>query len=378
MKDYIALPVMQEVFFELLAGVSLKSKKSGYEITISDPENNNKPYDASPGLFIDGVTIKDAGVIAGLDPELVEKIDVIKEKYSVGDYLFYGIVNIITKSGDFNNVNLPDYAIRLPYRVIDPVYSFVSPDYSSAERKKSRIPDFRNTLYWNPSVKPDKKGKASIEFWTSDFSSDFEVNIQGITSQGGKVEPARVETSLPELIERARKYNLAIDMIVTGIASAAEPYTEKILKTASASGVKYYRLNWFEYDFKYGIWETLQKYRNILIDIVELNRKYKIHAGYQNHSGIWVGGPVWDLHELLRDFPPELLGSQYDVRHAMVEGTDTWMIGMRLIASHIKTLAIKDFTWKTEAGRPEPVSRIHLKKIRFFITAKYGETFITW
>ena len=184
MKDYIALPVMQEVFFELLAGVSLKSKKSGYEITIGDPYNNNKPYDASPGLFIDGVTIKDAGVIAGLDPELVEKIDVIKEKYSVGDYLFYGIVNIITKSGDFNNVNLPDYAIRLPYRVIDPVYSFVSPDYSSAERKKSRIPDFRNTLYWNPSLKPDNKGNASIEFWTSDFSSDFEVNIQGTTSEG--------------------------------------------------------------------------------------------------------------------------------------------------------------------------------------------------
>jgi sugar phosphate isomerase/epimerase len=173
---------------------------------------------------------------------------------------------------------------------------------------------------------------------------------------GGKVEPQAVETSLPELIERAGKYDLAIDMIVTGIASAAEPYTEKILKTASASGVKYYRLNWFEYDFKYGIWDTLQKYRNILGDIVELNRKYKIHAGYQNHSGIWVGGPVWDLHELLRDFPPELLGSQYDVRHAMVEGTDTWMIGMRLIASHIKTLAIKDFTWKTVAGRPEPVS----------------------
>jgi hypothetical protein len=40
-------------------------------------------------------------------------------------------VNIITKAGDFSNVTLPDYAIRLPYRVIDPVYSFVSPDYSS-------------------------------------------------------------------------------------------------------------------------------------------------------------------------------------------------------------------------------------------------------
>ncbi len=183
MKDYIALPVMQEVFFELLVGVFLKSKKSGYEIIMNDPVIN-KTYDVPPGLFIDGVMVKDPSVIAGLNPELVEKIDVVRDKYFVGDYLFFGIVNIITKAGDFSNVTLPDYAIRLPYRVIDPVYSFVSPDYSSVSMKRSRIPDFRNTLYWNPSVKPDKEGKARIEFWTSDIGSDYEINIQGITQEG--------------------------------------------------------------------------------------------------------------------------------------------------------------------------------------------------
>jgi len=183
---------------------------------------------------------------------------------------------------------------------------------------------------------------------------------------GGKVEPATVETDLPKLIDIAAKYNLATDMIVTGIVSAADPYTEKVLKTASANGIKFYRLGWLEYDNKSGIWETLQKFRSGLIDIVELNRKYKIHGGYQNHTGARVGGPVWDLHELLRDFPPEFLGSQYDVRHAMVEGTDTWMIGMRLIASHIRTLAIKDFTWKTTGGKPQPV------------TVPMGEGMIDW
>jgi hypothetical protein len=183
MKDYITLPVMQEVFFELIVGVFLKNKKSGYEITVSDPEYN-KVYETPPGLFIDGVAVKDPAVIAGLDPEIVEKIDVIRERYFVGDYLFYGIVNIITKAGDFSNVTLPDYAIRLSYRVIDPVNSFISPDYSSAELKKSRIPDFRNTLYWNPSVKPDQDGKKRVEFWSSDNKEDYLINIQGITQEG--------------------------------------------------------------------------------------------------------------------------------------------------------------------------------------------------
>jgi len=59
---------------------------------------------------------------------------------------------------------------------------------------------------------------------------------------GGKVEPAEVETILPRLINLARSHNLVIDMIVTDITGSARPYTENILRTASASGVKFYRL----------------------------------------------------------------------------------------------------------------------------------------
>jgi len=183
MKDYITLPLMQEVFFELLAGVLLKAKKGGYVIKINDPLNNT-PYENEPGMFVDGVMVKDASVIAALEPEVVEEIDVVREKYYVGDYLFNGIVNIITKAGDFSNAALPDYAVRIPYRVLDPVNTFLSPDYSSGDKKIKRIPDFRNTLYWNPSVKTDNSGKAKVELWSSDVITDYQVNIEGITEDG--------------------------------------------------------------------------------------------------------------------------------------------------------------------------------------------------
>jgi hypothetical protein len=183
MADYIKLPVMQEVFFELIPGVFLRNRKSGYEISISDPITN-KTYDKPPGLMVDGVIINNASIIANLDPELVEKIEVINERYFVGDYLFFGIVNIISNAGNFSSVTLPDYAIRLPYRVVDPVNSFVSPDYSSDETRNRRTPDFRTTLYWNPSILTDNGGKAVAWFWTSDNVSDYAINIQGITQEG--------------------------------------------------------------------------------------------------------------------------------------------------------------------------------------------------
>lgn len=183
MDDYIKLPVMQEVFFELMPGVFLKSRKSKYEITVSDPVENTV-YEKPPVLFIDGVVINDPAIIANLDPELVERIDAVRAKYFVGDYMFYGLVNVITRAGNFSNIILPDYAVRVPYQVIDPVKTFTSPDYQDDKNKKNHFPDFRNTLYWNPSVKADKSGKIRAEFWSSDFASDYDVVIQGFTSDG--------------------------------------------------------------------------------------------------------------------------------------------------------------------------------------------------
>jgi len=190
--------------------------------------------------------------------------------------------------------------------------------------------------------------------------------IDLVVRPGGRVEPAVVEKELPERITEAKKYNLVTDMMVSGITSATDPFTERVLKTASAAGIKYYRLGWFDYDQKKDIWESLQKSRIVIKEIADLNKKYSIHGGYQNHAGPRVGGPVWDLHELLKDIPAEYLGSQYDVRHAMVEGANTWILGMRLIAPHIKTLAIKDFTWKNVNGKTQAV------------TVPMGEGMINW
>ncbi len=183
---------------------------------------------------------------------------------------------------------------------------------------------------------------------------------------GGKIEPERVETDLPLLVNEAKKYNLAFDMMVTAILSASDPYTDRILKTAAASGVKFYRFGWADYNLKAGIVESINNFHEELIRLTQINKKYGIAGSYQNHAGARLGGPVWDLNELLRDLPPEFTGAQYDVRHAMVEGTNTWMLGMRLIAGKINTLALKDFIWKTVNGKPEAV------------TVPMGEGMINW
>ena len=175
--------------------------------------------------------------------------------------------------------------------------------------------------------------------------------IEWSVRAGGHVEPEKVEKDLPRAVEAARKAGLTVNMLVTSIISADDKYTVPILKTASSLGIKFYRFGYFVYDDKIGIWNSLQKIKADLKKLETLNRKYKIHGAYQNHSRVRVGGPVWDVYEIIRDLDPEFVGCQYDVRHALVEGTTSWTTGFKLIAPWIKCTALKDSEWAKKGNR---------------------------
>lgn len=167
---------------------------------------------------------------------------------------------------------------------------------------------------------------------------------------GGHVLPERVQDDLPRAVAAVRQAGLSVDMITTAIAEARAAQTESILKTASALGIKYYRMAWIDYDDRLGIIENLEELKPRFRDLAAINQHYQIHGAYQNHAGVKVGGPVWDIWYLLKDIDPRWLGCQYDVRHATVEGANSWVHGCKLISAHIKTTVIKDFKWVHRDG----------------------------
>jgi L-ribulose-5-phosphate 3-epimerase len=143
---------------------------------------------------------------------------------------------------------------------------------------------------------------------------------------------------------------------VTGIINTEEKYTESVIRTASSLGIKYYRLGYISYDDSIDIMASLNKIRPDFQKLALLNRKYNIHGAYQNHAGVRLGAQVWDLYELLKDLDPSYIGCQYDVRHAMVEGANSWINNLRLIYPWIKCTDIKDFKWTQTNGKWAPES----------------------
>ena len=59
---------------------------------------------------------------------------------------------------------------------------FYNPDYS--RQALPDVKDYRKTLYWNPDVKTDSEGRASIDFYNNSVAPDFNISVEGITKDG--------------------------------------------------------------------------------------------------------------------------------------------------------------------------------------------------
>jgi len=162
---------------------------------------------------------------------------------------------------------------------------------------------------------------------------------------GGQIEPENVRTELPKAVKTLQKSGIGLPMMVSAVTDADDPISVETLKVAADSGIRYYRMGWLAYDLKKTIQQNLDGLKGAFGKLAGLNEKLGIHGGYQNHSGLHVGAPVWDLYDLLKDVDPKYLGVQYDIRHAVTEGGYSWILGMKRVEPWIRSICIKDFVW---------------------------------
>ncbi|MDR2921478.1 MAG: sugar phosphate isomerase/epimerase [Tannerella sp.] len=174
--------------------------------------------------------------------------------------------------------------------------------------------------------------------------------------KNGLILPEKASIELPKLVNVFQKKGLSIPMAVTGIDDADTPGTEDQIHLMADSGIRYYRLGYFEYDKNISIQKNLDQFKKKLSRLEALNTRHKIHGAIQNHVGTGLGASIWDAWYIIKDFDPNYIGFQYDIRHAMAEGMSSWSLGLKLILEYVFTTCIKDFTWKQDGKQFKPVS----------------------
>ena len=61
---------------------------------------------------------------------------------------------------------------------------FYAPEYETAETVNFGVPDYRTTIFWKPDIIVKDEGKATCDFYTSDFPATYSVVIEGLTNEG--------------------------------------------------------------------------------------------------------------------------------------------------------------------------------------------------
>ena len=90
---------------------------------------------------------------------------------------------IATNTDNFADYDFSGESVYVDFQTITTSDHPVLPEYNSENKKKSRIPDFRNMLFWKPDLLLSDKD-VSFSFYTSDHYSKYDIIVRGISYDG--------------------------------------------------------------------------------------------------------------------------------------------------------------------------------------------------
>ncbi len=204
----------------------------------------------------------------------------------------------------------------------------------------TQISVFSKTLHWIADPQTLAQTVAELGFNGIDLT----------VRPDGHVLPEKVEKDLPKFVESAHLSGISVPMIVSNILQA-DTLSQKVIETAAKNQIAHYRMGWFRYDMEKAILSQVQLFAENARQLAIFNEKFEISGEYQNHGGSNLGASLWDIAPILSTIHSPYFGLQYDINHSMAESGANWETAFRLIHSHIKSIAIKDFKWSIQQGK---------------------------
>ncbi len=114
----------------------------------------------------------------------IERIEVLKGPSAAiyGINGGNGVILLYTKTANLassDNIKLPSYFIK----GTSIGKEFYQPKYNVKDPMNRKL-DYRTTIYWNPLLLTDEKGRARLSFYNSDDSDKIQISIEGVSLYG--------------------------------------------------------------------------------------------------------------------------------------------------------------------------------------------------
>jgi hypothetical protein len=185
-SDFVELKDFVEIAREILPSVKIRERENIYyaEILYLQKRIFMPP---KPLIFFDGVLIDDISQIIPYGTKDIKKVDVISSKWIVDHQVLEGVLSVNSYNNLWKNITLNNNNLRIKAEDYYELPNLFQPNYSIVD-VKSREPDFRQLLYWNPNCQASLGNAANFEFYTSDYAASYLIKVNGISDKGEIVE----------------------------------------------------------------------------------------------------------------------------------------------------------------------------------------------
>ena len=132
-----------------------------------------------------------ASTIEAINPIDIAFVDVIKGLSALTQYGEYGSAGIVAvylkPPGARSNSRAPskkkkNTGVYADYQAYSQAKAFYKVNYGAAGSYEKE--SIRRTVHWEPMIRTDDEGTASISFYTSDYIGTYHIDVQGVTDTG--------------------------------------------------------------------------------------------------------------------------------------------------------------------------------------------------
>lgn len=185
--DYI---VQRYPGFYLIDGTLYNVRGSSIKTSV-DADFNPKTIvsNEEPLLYIDGVKMESVGMLNSWSVRDVETLVVLRGNEGALYRSAWGVILVSARRSSYTSgtaLSESQGQVLKPRGWQKPAL-FNAPVYDTPAMLNYAPPDYRTTLYWNPSVKTNEQGVAEFDFYTSDHKDGFVVRIEGMANNGAYI-----------------------------------------------------------------------------------------------------------------------------------------------------------------------------------------------
>ena len=189
LDDFHRFPTIRETLVEITPDLRIRKDLKGkpqIQTVLEGVVRDNTEFSGNMLVMIDGVPVKDIEKLLEFDSMLIGDIYIYPYNYSLGNAIFNGVVDFVTKQGDISSFKFDRNVVIVDWQ------GEAYPVAYTCKNLPEGGNDYRHTLYWHPQIELKSGGTTEIQVRTPSYSGRFKVVVEGIASDG---TPLRTETS---------------------------------------------------------------------------------------------------------------------------------------------------------------------------------------